>query len=73
MELVYCIRHKQSCEYSGEKSVYASAQSDQSLSFPPEETLATQRVPIKDSDQTAWMHRLIRAFDGLVLPAGYGA
>ena len=48
------------------KSVSTSAQSDQSLSFPPEEALGTRLLterPIEDSDQTARMRRLIRVFD----------
>ena len=44
------------------KSVCTSALSDQSLNFPPGETLNPWlpiEHPSKTSDQTAWMHRLI--------------
>ena len=60
-----CIQHKIQvgmCMQPRFKSVCTSAQADQNLSFLPEERvgpLATLRVPIKDSDQTAWMCRLI--------------
>ena len=46
--------------------VCVSAQSDQSLSFPPEERLilAIHRAPIKYFGQIAQVHRLVRVFDG---------
>ena len=40
------------------KSVCTSAHYDQSLSFAPEETMIPW-LPIEDTDQTAWIRRLV--------------
>ena len=55
------------CAPSEDRSAWASAQSDQSLRCPHEETLeslATHWVHIEDADQTGRMPRLIWVFAG---------
>ena len=62
------LRYKLACAYNIDSnvSVCVYAQSDQCLSFRPEETLDSclPKEPILKTDQTAQMHRLIWVFDG---------
>ena len=61
------IRYMLACEYSeNSKSIWTSAQSDQSLSLPPEEEKLDNWLPIEcpsKTDQPVQMRRLICVFD----------
>ena len=60
-ELGHGIRYQLACAYSENSNPSVHSHCLVSLSLPP---LATHIAPIKDCDQTSWMHRLILVFDG---------